>query len=72
MSVGEWPSCGREPRRCHHGASHLAKVAEQLLCVAVLLVDIGRRVDGVDAQLAAAGVEDALDVHGLGVGLDGH
>eukprot|EP00976_Prorocentrum_cordatum_P006594 132220-Prorocentrum_minimum.AAC.1 len=35
MSVGgEWPSCGREPRRGHHRASHLAKVAEELLGVA--------------------------------------
>ena len=33
---------------------------------------VRRGVHGVDTQIAAAGVEEALDVHGLGVGLDGH
>eukprot|EP00959_Pyramimonas_sp_CCMP1952_P288213 6026826-Pyramimonas_sp.AAC.1 len=35
-------------------------------------MDVRRRVDGVDAEFAAAGVEDALDVDGLGVGLHRH
>eukprot|EP00959_Pyramimonas_sp_CCMP1952_P381041 7983999-Pyramimonas_sp.AAC.1 len=35
-------------------------------------MNIWRRVDGVDAEFAAAGMEESLDVHGLGVGLDGH
>ena len=61
-----------EPLCSHHRTSHVAEVAEELLYIAILLVDVRGRGDGVDAEFAAARVEDALDVHGLGVGLDGH
>eukprot|EP00959_Pyramimonas_sp_CCMP1952_P022843 480192-Pyramimonas_sp.AAC.1 len=70
MSVGERPRCSGEPRRSHHRTSHVSEVAEELFDITILLVDVWRRVDGVDAKLAASRVEDALDVHGLGVGLD--
>eukprot|EP00976_Prorocentrum_cordatum_P104981 1194109-Prorocentrum_minimum.AAC.1 len=45
---------------------------EELLGVAVLLMDVRGRVCGVDAEFAAAGMEDALDVHGINVRLDRH
>ena len=66
------PTVTCESRCRHHGVGNVTDVSECFLRRTVALVLVRRRKDRVDAQLAAALLEQAVDVDGLGVGLDGN